>query len=70
MHYILLVVFILDKNSSSVVESTHTSKETDNWGLKFLNSYETEWDMINTVLFKKKPHINGGAPSHRNGKSK
>ncbi|XP_065744493.1 TBC1 domain family member 15 isoform X6 [Phocoena phocoena] len=26
--------------------------------------------MVNTISFKKKPHTNGDAPSHRNGKSK
>lgn len=25
-----------------------------------MNSYEAEWDMVNTVSFKKKPHSNGG----------
>ena len=26
-------------------------------------SYEAEWDMVNTVSFKKKPHTNGGMTS-------
>ncbi|XP_037701601.1 TBC1 domain family member 15 isoform X7 [Choloepus didactylus] len=58
------------KDSSSVVEWTHTPKERAHRGSEHLNSYEAEWDMVTTVSFKKKPHTNGDAPSHRNGKSK
>ncbi|XP_016003862.1 TBC1 domain family member 15 isoform X2 [Rousettus aegyptiacus] len=58
------------KDSSSVVEWTHAPKERGHRGAEHLNSYEAEWDMVNTVSFKKKPHTNGDAPSHRNGKSK
>ncbi|XP_047406628.1 TBC1 domain family member 15 isoform X1 [Sciurus carolinensis] len=58
------------KDSSSVVEWTQTPKERPHRGSEHLNSYEAEWDMVNTVSFKKKPHTNGDAPSHRNGKSK
>uniref|UniRef100_A0A5F9CPX2 TBC1 domain family member 15 n=1 Tax=Oryctolagus cuniculus TaxID=9986 RepID=A0A5F9CPX2_RABIT len=58
------------KDSSSVVEWTQAPKERAHRGSEYLNSYEAEWDMINTVSFKKKPHTNGDAPSHRNGKSK
>ncbi|XP_036106962.1 TBC1 domain family member 15 isoform X4 [Molossus molossus] len=58
------------KDSSSVVEWTQAPKERAHRGPEHMNSYEAEWDMVNTVSFKKKPHTNGDAPSHRNGKSK
>ncbi|XP_076776359.1 TBC1 domain family member 15 isoform X3 [Arvicanthis niloticus] len=58
------------KDSSSVVEWTQAPKERAHRGSEHQNSYEAEWDMVNTVSFKKKPHTNGDAPSHRNGKSK
>ncbi|NP_001372782.1 TBC1 domain family member 15 isoform 9 [Homo sapiens] len=58
------------KDSSSVVEWTQAPKERGHRGSEHLNSYEAEWDMVNTVSFKRKPHTNGDAPSHRNGKSK
>uniref|UniRef100_A0A8D1B9B8 TBC1 domain family member 15 n=1 Tax=Sus scrofa TaxID=9823 RepID=A0A8D1B9B8_PIG len=61
---------VLEKDSSSVVEWTQAPKERAHRGSERLNSYEAEWDMVNTVSFKKKPHTNGDAPSHRNGKSK
>ncbi|KAJ6651373.1 hypothetical protein lerEdw1_020946 [Lerista edwardsae] len=35
-----------------------------------MNSYEAEWDMVNTVSFKKKPHSNGDAIVRSNGESK
>ncbi|KAF6340591.1 TBC1 domain family member 15 [Rhinolophus ferrumequinum] len=47
------------KDSSSVVEWTHAPKERAHRGLEHLNSYEAEWDMVNAVSFKKKPHTNG-----------
>ncbi|XP_004752477.1 TBC1 domain family member 15 isoform X2 [Mustela putorius furo] len=58
------------KDSSSVVEWTQAPKERGHRGSEHLNSYEAEWDMVNTVPSKKKPHTTGDAPSHRNGKSK
>ncbi|XP_064446945.1 TBC1 domain family member 15 isoform X4 [Mirounga angustirostris] len=58
------------KDSSSVVEWTQAPKERGHRGSEHLNNYEAEWDMVNTVPSKKKPHTNGDAPSHRNGKSK
>ncbi|KAM5289283.1 TBC1 domain family member 15 isoform 4-T4 [Ctenodactylus gundi] len=58
------------KDSSSVVAWTQAPRERAHRGADHLNSYEAEWDMVNTVSFKKKPHTNGDAPSHRNGKSK
>ncbi|XP_012497476.1 PREDICTED: TBC1 domain family member 15 [Propithecus coquereli] len=63
-------IFYAGKDSSSVVEWTQAPKERGLRGSEHLNSYEAEWDMVNTVSFKKKPHTNGDAPSHRNGKSK
>ncbi|KAL8221541.1 UNVERIFIED_CONTAM: hypothetical protein K2H54_069364 [Gekko kuhli] len=48
------------KDSSSVVEWAHTPKEKTPRGPEHMNSYEAEWDMVNTVSFKKKPHSNGG----------
>ncbi|KAL2776018.1 TBC1 domain family member 15 isoform 8 [Daubentonia madagascariensis] len=64
------ILRVLEKDSSSVVEWTQAPKERAHRGSEHLNSYEAEWDMVNTVSFKKKPHTNGDAPSHRNGKSK
>ncbi|XP_070265817.1 TBC1 domain family member 15 isoform X1 [Myotis yumanensis] len=58
------------KDSSSVVEWTQAPKERAHRGPEHVNSYEAEWDMVNTVSFKKKPHTNGDTPSQRNGKSK
>nr|KAF6370801.1 TBC1 domain family member 15 [Myotis myotis] len=58
------------KDSSSVVEWTQAPKERVHRGPEHVNSYEAEWDMVNTVSFKKKPHTNGDTPSQRNGKSK
>ncbi|XP_069347397.1 TBC1 domain family member 15 isoform X5 [Eulemur rufifrons] len=63
-------IFYAGKDSSSVVEWTQAPKERALRGSEHLNSYEAEWDMVNTVSFKKKPHTSGDAPSHRNGKSK
>ncbi|KAK2492622.1 hypothetical protein MC885_020527 [Smutsia gigantea] len=64
------ILSVLEKDSSSVVEWTQAPRERAPRGSEHVNSYETEWDMVNTVPFKKKPHTNGDAPSHRNGKSK
>ncbi|XP_040837529.1 TBC1 domain family member 15 isoform X6 [Ochotona curzoniae] len=64
------ILRVLEKDSSSVVEWTQAPKERAHRGAEHLNSYEAEWDMVNTVSFKKKPHTNGDASSHRNGKSK
>ncbi|KAH0501914.1 TBC1 domain family member 15, partial [Microtus ochrogaster] len=48
------------KDSSSVVEWTQAPKERTHRGSELQSSYEAEWDMVNTVSFKKKPHTNGG----------
>ncbi|GAB1295570.1 TBC1 domain family member 15 [Apodemus speciosus] len=49
------------KDSSSVVEWTQAPKERTHRGSEPQSSYEAEWDMVNTVSFKKKPHTNGAA---------
>ncbi|XP_053107921.1 TBC1 domain family member 15 isoform X3 [Hemicordylus capensis] len=58
------------KDSSSVVEWAQTPKEKTLWGPEHTNSYEAEWDMVNTVSFKKKPHSNGDSTARTNGDSK
>ncbi|XP_054844294.1 TBC1 domain family member 15 [Eublepharis macularius] len=58
------------KDSSSVVEWAQTPKEKTPRGPEHMNSYEAEWDMVNTVSFKKKPHSNGDAVVRTNGESK
>ncbi|CAM4488527.1 unnamed protein product [Caretta caretta] len=58
------------KDSSSVVEWTQTPKEKSPRGSDHQNNYEAEWDMVNTVSFKKKPRSNGDATTHANGESK
>lgn len=50
-----LFLFCDLKDSSSVVEWTQRPNRTLDQQL----SYETEWDMVNTVSFKKKVHTNG-----------
>uniref|UniRef100_A0A8C8SDA5 TBC1 domain family member 15 n=1 Tax=Pelusios castaneus TaxID=367368 RepID=A0A8C8SDA5_9SAUR len=57
------------QDSSSVVEWTQTPKEKSLRGSDHQNSYEAEWDMVNTVSFKKKPRSNGGT-FNANGESK
>uniref|UniRef100_A0A8C3FNJ3 TBC1 domain family member 15 n=1 Tax=Chrysemys picta bellii TaxID=8478 RepID=A0A8C3FNJ3_CHRPI len=49
------VLRVIEKDSSSVVEWTQTPKEKSPRGLDHQNNYEAEWDMVNTVSFKKKP---------------
>lgn len=51
---------LLFQDSSSVVEWTQAPKERTHRGSELQSSYEAEWDMVNTVSFKKKPHTNGG----------
>ncbi|OCT88929.1 TBC1 domain family member 15 [Xenopus laevis] len=58
------------KDSSSVVEWTPTTKERGMHLTDHQNSYEAEWDMVNTVSFKKKQFTNGGVQSPLNGQSK
>lgn len=47
------------KDSSSVVEWSLTPKERTSQGIEHQLSYEAEWDMVNTVSFKKKQCSNG-----------
>uniref|UniRef100_A0A3B3Z830 TBC1 domain family member 15 n=1 Tax=Periophthalmus magnuspinnatus TaxID=409849 RepID=A0A3B3Z830_9GOBI len=47
---------LVDKDSSSVVEWAHSPGERV---LETQHSYETEWDMINAVSFRKRPCSNG-----------
>ncbi|XP_018111440.1 TBC1 domain family member 15 [Xenopus laevis] len=58
------------KDSSSVVEWTPTTKERGMHLTDHQNSYEAEWDMVNTVSFKKKQFTNGGVQSPLNSQSK
>ncbi|XP_037742354.1 TBC1 domain family member 15 isoform X4 [Chelonia mydas] len=64
------VLRVIEKDSSSVVEWTQTPKEKSPRGSDHQNNYEAEWDMVNTVSFKKKPRSNGDATTHANGESK
>ncbi|XP_060779773.1 TBC1 domain family member 15 isoform X2 [Neoarius graeffei] len=55
------------KDSSSVMEWTQRPHRPMDQQL----SYETEWDMVNTVSFKKKVHTNGeGGSNHFNERNK
>ncbi|XP_069085664.1 TBC1 domain family member 15 isoform X2 [Pleurodeles waltl] len=47
------------KDSSSVVEWSLTPKERTSQGIEHQLSYEAEWDMVNTVSYKKKYCSNG-----------
>ncbi|XP_060892215.1 TBC1 domain family member 15 [Labrus mixtus] len=60
------------KDSSSVVEWVQSSGERSNQLLESQQSYETEWDMINAVSFKKKACTNGenGALNHSHERSR
>ncbi|ETE68638.1 TBC1 domain family member 15, partial [Ophiophagus hannah] len=58
------------KDSSSVVEWVQTPKEKTFRGPEHMNSYEAEWDMVNTVSFKKKPHSNGDVAVRTTGENK
>ncbi|XP_075065633.1 TBC1 domain family member 15 [Mixophyes fleayi] len=58
------------KDSSSVVQWNQTPKERIVGCTEHQNSYEAEWDMVNTVSFKKKQFANGGVQSPLNVQSK
>ncbi|KAG9331749.1 hypothetical protein JZ751_017265 [Albula glossodonta] len=59
------------KDSSSVVEWTHCPGDKPHRPVEPQHSYETEWDMVNTVSFKKKPYANGeGVLNHTHERSK
>uniref|UniRef100_A0A4W4F7R5 Rab-GAP TBC domain-containing protein n=1 Tax=Electrophorus electricus TaxID=8005 RepID=A0A4W4F7R5_ELEEL len=58
---------IVDKDSSSVVEWIQRPHRPVDQQL----SYETEWDMVNTVSFKRKVYSNGeGVSNHLNERTK
>ncbi|XP_062403517.1 TBC1 domain family member 15 isoform X1 [Sardina pilchardus] len=52
------------KDSSSVVEWTQFPTDRSHHTVDPQQSCETEWDMVNTVSFKRKPHANGEGTSH------
>lgn len=54
-----------DQDSSSVVEWAQSPREKSQSHqlLETQLSYETEWDMVNAVSFKKKPCVNGEGES-------
>ncbi|CAL8263677.1 unnamed protein product [Merluccius merluccius] len=53
------------KDSSSVMEWGQSPEERPHHGLEAQHSYETEWDIVNAVSFKKKTFSNGdGALNH------
>uniref|UniRef100_UPI0037E71DF2 TBC1 domain family member 15 isoform X2 n=1 Tax=Semicossyphus pulcher TaxID=241346 RepID=UPI0037E71DF2 len=59
------------KDSSSVVEWVQSSGERSHQLLESQQSYETEWDMINAVSFKKKACTNGeGSLNHSHERSR
>ncbi|XP_048448608.1 TBC1 domain family member 15-like, partial [Rhincodon typus] len=59
-------IFCAGKDSSSVVEWSQCPKEKSSRSTMHQNSCEAEWDMVNTVTFKKKPFINGDDDSTYN----
>ncbi|XP_039989018.1 TBC1 domain family member 15 isoform X3 [Xiphias gladius] len=59
------------KDSSSVMEWAQCPGERSHQLLETQQSYETEWDMVNAVSFKKKPCTNGeGSLNHSNERSR
>ncbi|XP_078273469.1 TBC1 domain family member 15 [Rhinoraja longicauda] len=52
-------IFFAGKDSSSVVEWTQSPKEKSSKNTMHQISCEAEWDMLNTVSFKKKSFMNG-----------
>ncbi|XP_029009431.1 TBC1 domain family member 15 [Betta splendens] len=59
------------KDSSSVVEWTQCPGDKSHQMIETQQSYETEWDMINTVSFRKRPCPNGeGFLNHSHERSR
>uniref|UniRef100_A0A673JM85 TBC1 domain family member 15 n=1 Tax=Sinocyclocheilus rhinocerous TaxID=307959 RepID=A0A673JM85_9TELE len=59
------------KDSSSVVEWTQSSEGNPHRPIDHQLSYETEWDMINAVSFRRKVHTHGdGGSNHANDRNK
>ncbi|XP_067855545.1 TBC1 domain family member 15 [Heptranchias perlo] len=59
-------IFCAGKDSSSVVEWTQSPKEKSPRSAMHQHSCEAEWDMVNTVSFRKKPFMNGDDDSTYN----
>uniref|UniRef100_A0A672LHY9 TBC1 domain family member 15 n=1 Tax=Sinocyclocheilus grahami TaxID=75366 RepID=A0A672LHY9_SINGR len=67
--WVLSVALFLD--SSSVVEWTQSSEDNPHHPIDHQLSYETEWDMINAVSFRRKVHAHGdGGSNHTNVRNK
>uniref|UniRef100_A0A8C1CE65 TBC1 domain family, member 15 n=1 Tax=Cyprinus carpio carpio TaxID=630221 RepID=A0A8C1CE65_CYPCA len=59
------------KDSSSVVEWAQSSEDNPHRPIDHQLSYETEWDMINAVSFRRKVHSHGdGGSNHANDRNK
>uniref|UniRef100_A0A8C1ZMH9 TBC1 domain family, member 15 n=1 Tax=Cyprinus carpio TaxID=7962 RepID=A0A8C1ZMH9_CYPCA len=59
------------KDSSSVVEWTQSSEDNPHRPIDHQLSYETEWDMINAVSFRRKVHAHGdGGSNHTNDRNR
>ncbi|KAJ8245350.1 hypothetical protein GJAV_G00269830 [Gymnothorax javanicus] len=59
------------KDSSSVVEWTQCTGDKPHRAVETQLSYETEWDMVNAVSFKKKPNgLSEGVSNHVHERSK
>uniref|UniRef100_A0A671LZ42 TBC1 domain family member 15 n=1 Tax=Sinocyclocheilus anshuiensis TaxID=1608454 RepID=A0A671LZ42_9TELE len=59
------------KDSSSVVEWTQSLEGNPHRPIDHQLSYETEWDMINAVSFRRKVHTHGdGGSNHANDRNK
>lgn len=54
----LKCLFVFDQDSSSVMEWDQCLGDKSQQLLETQQSYETEWDMVNTVSFKKRPCTN------------
>lgn len=52
-------IVFLPQDSSSVMEWAQCPGEGARQAMEQQQSYETEWDMINAVSFKRKPCTNG-----------
>uniref|UniRef100_A0A7N8WRJ8 TBC1 domain family member 15 n=1 Tax=Mastacembelus armatus TaxID=205130 RepID=A0A7N8WRJ8_9TELE len=62
---------VLHQDSSSVVEWTQCPGDRSQQLLETQHSYETEWDMVNAVSFRKKPCTNGeGSMNHSHERSR
>uniref|UniRef100_A0AAY4DIA9 Rab-GAP TBC domain-containing protein n=1 Tax=Denticeps clupeoides TaxID=299321 RepID=A0AAY4DIA9_9TELE len=59
------------KDSSSVVEWTQCPPEKPHRTVDQQQSCETEWDMVNTISFRRKPYTNGeGGSNHMHERNK